>query len=119
MPNISIIVGQYFAHNDETGEFTMITSSAGNDKLVQQNMAKIGKDKIGEARLNYMHFKPVVKDGVFVEMQCAHVMSLNPKGAPTFVMKMMAPKHAKVLDDLIAHAVKNKAKMLAKYETRY
>jgi hypothetical protein len=84
--NISIMQCQYNIHNEETGEYTIIVSSIGNEAVQQQNASRIGKDTIGEMKLNFMHFKPIRNEtGAVTAMDFTHIICVNPGAVPFFV----------------------------------
>jgi len=63
-----------------------VISSVGNDAILQDNISRIGKDTVGEAKLNYMHFKPIKnEDGTVKAIECTHAMAVSPGAVPSFV----------------------------------
>ena len=56
-------------------------------------MSRIGKDIVGEAKINLMHFKPIVTKSGVSAMECTHIMCVNPGAVPFFVRNMMLKVH--------------------------
>lgn len=103
----------YHQHDEQTGEYSFVISSVGNDAIQQNFVSHIGKDEVGEARLNYMHFKPIKNEnGVSTSMECTHAMAVNPGAVPSFIQGMISKAHAKMLTDIIAYMIKNKERLM-------
>lgn len=89
-----------------------MVSSVGNDAIQQQNVARIGKDTVGEARLNYMNFKPVKNEqGNVTAIECTHAMAVNPGAVPSFIQGMMMKAHRNLLIDQITYMNKHKDRL--------
>lgn len=89
-----------------------MVSSVGNDAIQQQNVARIGKDTVGEARLNYLNFKPVKNEqGNVTAMECTHAHAVNPGAVPSFIQGMMMKAHRNMLIDLITYMNKHKDRL--------
>lgn len=83
MSNISIFVCMYHLVNAETGEYTMILSSKGNEDLVAKSAKLFGSDTIGNAKINAWRLTPIKKeDGTEDGVKVTHLMIVNPPGAP-------------------------------------
>ena len=58
--NRCIFNAYYHIHSAETnGEYTFITSSAGNEEYVENNYELIGKDVLADMPINYVNIKPI------------------------------------------------------------
>lgn len=98
MSNISVFVCQYHEYDAKTGEYTMIVSSKGNEDLVAQSTKLLGKDTVGDVKINAWRFTPIKRDDGTVEaVKCTHLMMLKPPGAPQMIVNMMAKTHCTVL----------------------
>jgi len=104
---------QYNVHNEGTGEYTFVVSSIGNETIQQQNTSRMGKDTIGEAKINLMHFKPIKNSaGATTAIECTHIMRVNPGGVPFFIQNMVLKAHRGMLTDQIAYMNKHKDRLL-------
>ena len=80
LSNRSSIVCQYIFEHD--GTFTFITSSKGNEHLVEANKARIGKDVVANAIINYSKYTPYEHGFDIVSVSCA-----DPAGSVPDVLK--------------------------------
>ena len=88
MANISIFVCMYHVINAETGEYTMILSSKGNEDLVANSAKLFGSDQIGNAKINAWRLTPIIKeDGIPDGVKVTHMLVVHPPGAPAMIVK--------------------------------
>ena len=114
--NRSIFPTYYHVHSAELeGEYTFITSSAGNDTYVEENFDLIGSDVIADMHLNYVNVKPIhgginidktpIVTGISIT-QCLHV---NLGGTmPAAMRKKISEAQAKGIVNLMNHILKSK-----------
>jgi len=95
MANISVFLCQYHVHDEESGEYTLMLSSKGNEEFVSENTKLLGRDTLGDCKLNFLKFKPVFdkESGKLSGVLCTQVMLINPGGAPSMVINRIAREH--------------------------
>ena len=67
---------------DRGDEFIFLTTSRGNENLLEKYKEKIGTDVVGFQDFNYWHFKPFTDSlGEVIGLKCTHVVRTKPGGA--------------------------------------
>jgi hypothetical protein len=98
MSNVSVLICFYHIHDAETGEYTIILSSKGNEGETAAQMKIFGSDQIGDVKINALRFTPVKnEDGSMEEIKCTHVLVINTPKAPSMIVNRISKTHTTML----------------------